>query len=227
MWVTLDYEPVTIFGLRPSNTTSSGGKSLLLPTPYAIKMALLDRALRHLGENKGRDLFPLLRDCTVFIQGPAAIAVTRSFQKILRPGAKSDVWTPTIAQREYVVHSGEMRLALTTDNADFAETLQQIGGMVNYFGRKGSFFQLVRTGIVDHLTKNYINLSAAADMTQLDQIGLLQRMDDMRHDATFDQVSTLNKKVNKDDGGRLSYTVILPYQMAHHGHNYTVYEVRS
>lgn len=227
MWVVLDYEPVAIFGLRPSNTTSSGGKSLLVPTPYAIKMALIDRALRHLGQEQGRMLFPYIRDCRVFVQAPQAVAVTRSFQKVLRPNTKKgEVWTSTIAQREYVVYGGTMRLALNTDNREFADVLIQVASMVNYFGRKGSFFQLIDARVEDMITDEYVDLGSAADLAGLRQMGLLQRMDDMRADATFDEISTLSKKGNKDDGGRISYTVILPYQLMHNGHNYTVYEVR-
>ena len=46
MWVLATYQPTTFFSLKPSNATSSGGKTLLTPTPYAIKMGLLDAAIR-------------------------------------------------------------------------------------------------------------------------------------------------------------------------------------
>jgi hypothetical protein len=86
MWLYLDYEPVSAFGLRPSNTTSSGGKSLVCPTPYAIKMALLDRLIRLRGLDTVQALFPQVRDLPIHIRLPLAVAVNRTFQKVLRLG---------------------------------------------------------------------------------------------------------------------------------------------
>jgi len=60
--------------------------------------------------------------------------------------------------------------------------------------------------------------------------GFLQRMDDMEkrigegkkaRDVVFDDVSVLNPKAT---GARRSYTVVFPYELAHHGQNHTVYE---
>lgn len=225
MWVIADYEPVAVFGLRPSNTTSSGGKSLLIPTPYAIKMALLDRAIRFDGLNAGRAYFPAVRDLDVAMRGPDAVAVNRTFQKVLRPGDKNRVWTETIAQREYCVHTGVMSLALhTADDTFAAEALPRLLSMVNYFGRRGGFFQCVDLRWSETLPDaSYVDLGQPVDLSQLVP-GFLQRMDDMRRDADFEEVSTFSKKGTKDDGGRRSYTVILPYVVRYHGHNHTVYE---
>jgi hypothetical protein len=66
MWLIADYQPVTLFSLKNSLATSSGGKSLLVPTPCAFKMALLDAACRVWG-------YPRLRSpgrCCVTCQWP-------------------------------------------------------------------------------------------------------------------------------------------------------------
>ena len=46
MWLLAIYEATTLFSLKTSDATSSGGRTLLAPTPYAIKMGLLDAAYR-------------------------------------------------------------------------------------------------------------------------------------------------------------------------------------
>lgn len=220
MWVTAEYEPVAVFGLRPSNTTSSGGKSLLIPTPYAIKMALLDRAICTGGLDYGRGCFLTLRDLHIYAHVPALAVVTRSFQKVLRPGDKERVWTSTIAQREYVVHAGPLVLAFGHDNDAFMQQdLMALLTAVNYFGRRGSFFQVTQIAESEP-DAGFIDLCAPSMQLSL---GFLQRMDDMRHDATFTEVSTYHKKGQRDDGGRVSYNIILPYQLAYHGFNHTVY----
>ncbi|MEL6525291.1 MAG: hypothetical protein AAFQ07_06225, partial [Chloroflexota bacterium] len=42
MWVIAEYEATALFSLKPANATSSGGRTLLVPTPFAIKMAILN-----------------------------------------------------------------------------------------------------------------------------------------------------------------------------------------
>ena len=90
MWIMARYLPVAPFSLKPVNATSSGGKTLLAPTPYAIKMALLDVALRTLGVAEGERLFPFLRDLAVAIDLPRDLVVMKGFSKIRRPVESKD-----------------------------------------------------------------------------------------------------------------------------------------
>ena len=46
-WLVFQYAPAALFSLKSSRATSTVGKTLLTPTPYAVKMAFLDAALRH------------------------------------------------------------------------------------------------------------------------------------------------------------------------------------
>lgn len=39
------YLPTALFSLKDSNSTNSGAKSLFLPSPYSIKMALLNQII--------------------------------------------------------------------------------------------------------------------------------------------------------------------------------------
>jgi hypothetical protein len=222
MWILADFEPVAAFGLRPSNTTSSGGKSLVCPTPYAIKMALLDRMIRHGGLAYGIERFPLVRDLAVRVQVPEMVVVNRTFQKVLRPEGK--LWNQTIAQREYCFHTGTMKLALGCEDENFAGELPLILSSLNYFGRKGSFMQYLghRTSTADPASADgFVDLCREPDQNDLG-FGFLQRMDNMRSDATFEEVSVLSRP--SSDGGRITYNVILPYRLKHHGFNHTVYE---
>jgi len=78
MWTIAQYQPTAFFSLRPYNATSSGGKSLLVPTPFAIKMALLDTAIRTQGLEQARVLFPILRDLKIAIRLPRYILVNNT-----------------------------------------------------------------------------------------------------------------------------------------------------
>lgn len=230
MWLLVDYEPVCAFGLRPSNTTANGGKSLICPTPYAIKMGLLDRIIRFGGEGYGREVFPMIRDLQFYARLPMATAINRTFQKVLRTWKKGEGWTETISQREYCFQAGVLRIATQTDEA-FAEVLLQAFGMINYFGRKGSFMQLVDYHRAEDVPQvGFVNVS---QRTTTLQRGFLQRMDDMHQEipdgktmrpVNFDDVSIFNPKAS---GARHSYTVVFPYELAYHGQNHTVYQLQE
>lgn len=224
MWLLVDYEPVAAFGLRPSNTTSSGGKSLVCPTPYAIKMALLDRAIRMHGIDYGMASFEAIKRLRIAVRVPLAVAVNRTFQKVLRPDGK--LWTSTIAQREFCIMAGVLTLAFSVDDQLFAEEIALLLASNNYFGRRGSFMQFAGYDLLDEPpAPDFVELSAPTE-AGVPSGGFLQRMDDMRPNAGFEQVSNFSAKPSSD-GGRVSYTVILPYHLAANAFNHTIYETNG
>src|SRR6266487_4687079 len=85
MWVIAVFHQVSLFSLKTSDATSTGGHSLLVPTPFSIKMALLDVALRKYGVSAGSELFPLLRDLTIAMSPPQQVVVNNCFVRIHKP----------------------------------------------------------------------------------------------------------------------------------------------
>jgi len=218
MIVIAEFEPVTTFELRPSNTTKSGGKTLLCPTPYAVRMALLGRMIRLNGVQYTLDRFDIIRDMTVAMQPPSAVAINRTFQKIIRPPFKDGKWTPTIAMREFCIHAGALRIAFDVPD-DFLLDLTSTLSAVNYFGQRGSFFQLVDLVEEQEIPSGFVDVTRPTEFLQL---GFLQRMDDMQADAKFDDVNVFRKST----GGRRSYNVVFPYELDHNGHNHSIWRRR-
>jgi len=218
----LTYEPISTFELRPSNTTKTGGKTLLSPTPYAIKMAFLDRMIRNNGIDYGEARFPQVRDLSIHVRLPQMVAVNRTFQKILRPKGKGE-WNETIAMREFCIQAGSLDIALVTvdEDAEFMRELLETATAINYFGQKGSFYQFINyKDQPDHLD-DFVNLS---QVVQGLQMGFLQRMDDMQSTATMDDVNVYHPK---SKGGRISYNVVFPYKLDHNGFNHTVWRLEQ
>lgn len=229
-WIEAIYEPTTLFSLKPSWATSSGAKSLLLPTPYAVKMALLDVAARVDGLAQARAAWPWLRNLGLAVGLPDQIVVTNLFTKILKqrrnpaePGsADAGPYQKTIAYREYVYHNGQMSLVVgLPDDAHANE--RQVRLMrwllnVNYLGKRGSLVQLrqppaiLRT-LPDHtvLTENPVRFPL---------YGLAQQIDDCDEQMTFEQADIYDSKRPK----RLLRTVVLPYRLAHSSRSYSLYE---
>jgi hypothetical protein len=223
-WLYLMYDPVATFELRPSNTTKTGGKTLICPTPYALKMAFMDRFIRVMGEEAGAARFPYVRDLIVYVRPPLAVALNRTFQKILRPGKKGKIWQETIAMREFCIHTGALELVLALPEEAppaFADELIQMAASINYFGQRGGFFQLLDAERhLDDVPDSFTNLSQPPQQLM---IGFLQRMDDMEPDAEFDDVSSFNKQAK---GARRTYNIVLPYELAYTAASHTIWQRR-
>jgi hypothetical protein len=74
-----------------STATASGGKTLLAPTPYALKMALLDVACRYLEVQEAEKHWEDIRDLKVALL-PRRAVVKNLFQKVLRRVATRSLW---------------------------------------------------------------------------------------------------------------------------------------
>jgi hypothetical protein len=232
MWLIADYQPVTLFSLKNSLATSSGGKSLLVPTPYAFKMALLDAACRLWGVSEAEAAWPMLRDLPMAVSLPERAVVTNLFAKILKPrrsqpGPGSPDAGPlgrTIAFREYVWTDGVLSVALELDE----NVLEQVSALllqVNYLGKRGGFLQILRPPrMSDTLPDGFIRLNPADDPTTFDSRGLMQVLDDCGPKMTFEQADVYSSKRVRLGMERILHHVVLPYQLTRSSRSYSLYE---
>ena len=225
LWLKATYQPTTLFSLRPSWTTSTGGKTLLLPSPYAIKMAVLDVAIRTSGIVLAEKAWPWIRDLSIGVQLPTQIVVTNLFAKVLKlrrkpaePGSV-DVgpFQRTIGYREYVYHPDPIGLLFNVPDKQAG----QLGDwllQVNYLGKRGGFVQLLdRPQSVSELS-DYVLLTAEAPHFPL--YGLVQQLDDCDPKMKFAEANIYDSKRPK----RLLRHIILPYRLKRSSRSYTWYE---
>ena len=118
-WLIFTYQPTALFSLKNSRATSTVGKTLLIPTPYAAKMAFVDSALRHGLTNDPEQLVRELSAVQVRIGAPAHACVTGTIQRVRQETRAEDrkkdrrlpFYRTTIALREIVSYSGLLRVA--------------------------------------------------------------------------------------------------------------------
>jgi len=76
-----------MFSLRSTYATSKGGKTLLVPTPYAVKLALIDACFRmysgFAAEAEARRIFDLIKAQPVRVRPPAECVVQNTFLRVL------------------------------------------------------------------------------------------------------------------------------------------------
>lgn len=233
MWLIATYQPTSLFSLRPANATTSGGKTLITPTPFAFKMALLDAAIRVYGKSQAEAWFPAIRDLDVAVQLPEHLMVVKSFIKILRPhksGAKDTNGTGlagpmgnTVAYREMVQFAGDLKVGIrpkTPSKTPFTQLLAHI----HYLGKRGGFMQLQTVKEVAELTR-FTRLNPANTNT-FALNGTLQLLDDCGGKMTFAHADIYSGKLlglNKPNG-RLLNSIVLPYLLKQSSRTYSLYE---
>ncbi|GAB4581207.1 MAG: hypothetical protein Fur0022_39540 [Anaerolineales bacterium] len=225
-WLIARYLPVGLFSLKHGEATSTGGKSLLIPTPFAIRTALLDAAIRVEGRKNGEKAFAHLKAVQIALRPPRYAAISGLFGKILKPERKKEVdraMTPTIAFREYVHLWDELTLAFGGDTTDL-DALARWLPHLTYLGKRGSFIQLVEPPRQENeLPPQFISLKYGGPSNAF-PMGVIQRVDEWGPELTFEKVNTFSEEkisLNKD---RVRMDVIIPYRMSRAGRSFTLYE---
>ncbi|MEW6229785.1 MAG: hypothetical protein AB1700_17120, partial [Bacillota bacterium] len=155
----IEYSPVGLFSLKSSLATSTVGKTLLVPTPYAIKMALVDAAFRAgRGYDYCANFTRLLAEVDIRIASPQKAVVTHTFVKVRQESRKNDPLRPyggNIAYREVVYHDGTWRWAFSSRTPDAYEAILEASSYVNCIGKRGCFIQYMGFTWVDSLGMEY------------------------------------------------------------------------
>lgn len=229
MWIIAEYEATTLFTLKPATATASGGKTLLVPTPFAIKMALLNVAYTLLGQ-AAEDEWEWLGSLPLALSPTPEVVVNNTFIKILRPrrnpaapgSQDAGYFGRTITYREYAQLNGTLGIALQTNDNDQATKLQRWLVNINYLGKRGSFMQISAVpDVVDDLPAGYVVINGELNDFPIDSI--LTQLDDVGSDVDFETISIYSGKRMTLGKHRLLHDVALPYRVVSSSRGYTRY----
>jgi len=223
MWTIACYQPTAFFSLKPNMATSSGGKTLIVPTPFAVKTALLDAAIRTQGLARGQALFSDLRALQIAVRLPHQIVVNNTFNRILRaarsPSPGQWPYQRTIGFREYVQFGGPLALAFQGLTDELASLLAQI----NYLGKRGGFIQLLGLPeVVETLPAGFTVLTHEVDGAF--PLGTLQMVDDWGKRLTFEHLNIYSDKSMRIGTHRVFHHVVLPHRPVRSSRGFTLYE---
>lgn len=229
-WLVAQYMPTALFSLKISLATSSVGKTIIIPTPYAIKMAFVDAAFRaRFSYTDCADFLSSLVGLEVRIAVPDGAIVTHTFIKIRQePHGGSKAGQPyisSIAYREVVQHHGSWRWAfdLTAGDDTLAERLVRIAPHVAYIGKRGSFIQFVglsrRVDLGPEFTQPVQN---QASWTAPDRAHIVP-LDDFGPEADLETLSSFTANSPKRDRHRKFVETIIPLGMVNTGPGFSEY----
>lgn len=223
MWLETVFRPTTLFSLKQSQATSSGAKTLLTPSPYAVKMALLNAIITYDSLQLAMGKFSLIRALDIRFSLPEKLVVNNCFLKIQKePHSETKKkhpeinFQPTVGFREYVYLAGDMKTAVTIQNKKTKDFLKQWFPRINYFGKKGCFFQFIKFIESVNIGKEYSRL-LDDKITNLVP-GLITIMDDFDETLSFDNVNTYNRTKTK----RKERYYLLPFKIETANRNFTL-----
>lgn len=237
MWLVAYYRPVSLFSLKVGVATSTGAKTVFIPTPFAVRTALLDAAIRTQGVQSAPRVFETLKRVAIAANVPEAVVVSNLFAKVRKPrrsdAERDEAMPATIAFREYAYLRGDLGLAFEGDRAALDE-VESILPQVNYFGKRGSLFQLltIEEQRVPRLPEGFVVLKGVSvngtqivgRMTSPTKIGVIQLLDDWGPELTFQKLNTYSQSEIRLMRDRTRESVILPYRLVRSSRSFSYYE---
>jgi hypothetical protein len=234
MWIFADYEATALFSLKPATSTSSGGKTLLIPTPFAIKMAVLDVICRTEGVARAESLWSALAGAVVAIRPPARVVVNNTFTKIWKPRRKPAMpgsrdagpLGASIAYREYAYLDGTFGIGLDLPLNDVIPARQAANWLagIQYLGKRGSFVQIqALPEMAESLPGGFLTLDGRIPDPMPLQ-GVMHQVDDTSPAIMFGRVNIYSDEKLEVGKHRLLRPVVLPYQVRRASRSFTYYE---
>lgn len=228
-WLTVSYQPVSLFSLKRSDATSMAARSNLVPTPYAIKMALLKALIESEGSIHSTNFdgwvkkeFSWIRDLQIFVQPPERLVVNRNGYKLRyydQTADKADKTRPTVPMqdgfvfREWVYLEGNLQICGGPTSRSLE--LERLLAQINYFGKRGCFFQYLPHETMQTATPEF--------QVNPQHSFVVQPMDDLGSKTTFNKInpySTDKAQLNKD---RVIQPGLLPLQLIASSAKYDIY----
>jgi hypothetical protein len=233
------YAPVSLFSLKSSRATSTAGKTLLTPTPYAVKMAFLDAALRHGLAEDPDELVRWLARASLRLGVPQHACVTGTIQSIRQETRDVErtrdpdlpPYRANIAMREFVHYHGTIRLAfdLSTCSSELIAFLLQVAPAINYLGKRGSFIQYLsgtrQTDLDSTFTRPALTPSIGASDAAPPTPGHRAVLDDFGVKASFVALNSFTPAELRRGVDRRFVETILPLEVHNLGPGFVHYSV--
>jgi hypothetical protein len=227
-WLVARFLPCTLFALKVSSATSSVGRTLLVPTPYAIKMALVEAAFTAgLSQSDCAALLRALIPVPVRIGPPARAVVSHTFLKIRQEPKTPDPahrYISSVAYREVVYHQGEWRWAFGVGDQppELAARLVLLLPYVRSIGRRGSFVQFVGIEWRDELDAGFTQ-PAEHGALRMPLRGHIVPLDDLGPEADLATLSPYSPSRAVAGRHRVFVNTVVPLGVANAGPGFTEY----
>lgn len=229
-WLTVSYKPVSLFSLKRSDATSKAARSNLVPTPYTIKMALLKALIEGEGGKNCTNFdqwiqsqFAWIKPLKIYVLPPQKLVVNRNGYKFRYRGDSSPELYEGFLFREWIHLDGKLKICCgSADRPVNLEILERLFAQINYFGKRGCFFQYCPD-------KEDVQKTAEKPpefQPRPNKGFIVQPMDDMgtSDKTTFSRINPFSTETARLGEERLINVEPLPLRLVATSAHYDVYE---
>jgi hypothetical protein len=226
-WLVFTYQPTTLFSLKMSRATSSVGRTLVVPTPYAAKMAFIDAAFKTGWQGEMEEFVTALVSVDARIGVSRQAIVTHTIIKIRQEpkDAKSALpYIPAVAYREFVYFRGPSRWAFDLSSGPewLASALTDLAPKINYIGKRGSFIQFVAVDRHRLLDGTFTQPFNAGELRPTSAMHIAT-LDDFGPDATLDALNSFSATPIRRDKHRVFRETLVPLGLVNVGPGFSEY----
>jgi len=140
----VEFSIVSLFSMRSPTTNAFTARSLLCPTPAAVKLGLLSRLIARDGPERGQDHLTWLASLSVAWRPPARMAVTATTVAVWKDNNGKTPLISSVGMREYVHAAEPFALAVGGIPADRHEDFSEAIACIRHFGVTESLVQPLR-----------------------------------------------------------------------------------
>jgi hypothetical protein len=227
MWLIITYRPTALFSLRKSFSTDAAGKTLPVPSPFALKMAFLDVVYKAYGPESVKSFFGSIRGAETAIKPPPYFVTNGVIIRVLQESRdKVASLKRNIAYREFVSYAGDISFALCLVEDKHRDMLSKAATMVNYLGKRSSFFQLIKEPEVKNEIdpKEFIQPFGTNSKYISPDDKFIAHLDDTGPDAELDRINVYSSERIRPGVDRISRLYLLPYKLMASGKSYSAYK---
>ena len=253
MWLAISYQPTSLFSLKISTATNSAGKSLPVPSPYAVKMALLNAIITYESLETAKNSFPLIRDLELRFLLPEYWVVNNCMLKIFKMKRNEyaskekeelrkkgfsneeikkmeserkirNPFQPTVAFREYLYLSSTFKIAVNVRNEHYQLSDKDLKFLTEWFMHINYFGK--RGCFVQFAASEVIvELPGSYSKILQDSIrfGVMFPMDDVEKNSKATFENMSNYSTEKK-AKRIQQIHVFPFRQGAANKNFTMFE---
>ncbi|MGD0369622.1 MAG: hypothetical protein ABSA94_19390 [Acidobacteriaceae bacterium] len=226
-WLVFTYEPTALFSLKMSRATSSVGRTILVPTPYAAKMAFVDAAFKVGWRGDVSTLVTTLASVDLRIGVPEKAVVTHTIIKIRqepKDRKSNPPYIPAVAYREFVCFRGPLRWAfdLVAVPSWLEAALIEIAPGINYVGKRGSFIQFMEYSRQVELGPAFTQPLDVGELKPTSGMHIAV-LDDFGPEANFEALNSFSTIPIRRDKQRILRETLVPLGLVNVGPGFSEY----
>jgi len=218
VWVRAEIEYAAFGSYRVPDSSPSYALCSPLPSPAALRLALVDAVIRHTGSvEEGRRLFELVKAAPLWLAPPSRIAVMRFFLKRLKPRGRETL--ESTGSREYCHFGGPVTVWMSV------QAPEAVARAFSWLRRLGTTDSVITclpgTGNPD------LSLCMRTMAEFSDDAAVRGRpvytLHDLRPEARFEQVDPWSASPREAAGAVEKRIYVLPLVRERAGQNWVIY----